>query len=780
MATLGNTYPNLPGMLVQFKDGGQALRFDDNEILTDSMLLLGTATDGPVMEPVAVDINTIELLFGNETEKNGTPNGSTLVHAFKQAYAAGCTDIRLMRVTGDKATSKIQTASKAETIQDRVDEDLSIVFGNDETIINLSNTPITNTLKILVKGVELKEGYSQTGSRVTIKANACEAGVSILAKYKYIGKVDKLESLAINENKTIQLLDTTTKEGLSITNSKGVKIPLDGVTILNNIITLPESLFTSTLEKKTKAAPVLEIGEIVKVEYKVNAELDGNDSKEGDVPFITETSLQRLILSREPNLNSLVLYIDDARVLDDTAYTVEGEILSIKKERFLKDQRISVSYYVDKTQTIENSIKLESIFAGGVYNTGTIQVKNISDNANNVIGKSIIITKPEAKIGTAELPQEYTSFNFVTFGDLVDAINANNSVYEAFTDTPEALVKDLLPSNAYFENGDDGLKITKDELFEKLSGKRDKTGALLKEGAYQLLENYQVDYIVPLGVYADDKLQDRHQNFAYELALVCAAISQMNKTTYGMIATKPIRNTSLAKIQEHAEYLANLNNNYFMRDISGAIITSKDGEPFDLGKFISVVAGPSPLFSHRINALREANPAVMYCAFNTTLQPQSAATNKMLRGSKGIKYVFSNAQLNNIVGNRLVTFGTKYTRSGQAIEGCYIVDAPTAARIDSEYTRLTTCNVVRTTVDNVREVSDPFLGEANTIEQRNALTAEISKRLDLLVEKGVLIEYNLNIKADAKDMALGHAKVELGLYAPQELKKITTVVGLKR
>ena len=37
MATsLGNLYPNLPGMLIEFKDGGSALRFENTDVITDS------------------------------------------------------------------------------------------------------------------------------------------------------------------------------------------------------------------------------------------------------------------------------------------------------------------------------------------------------------------------------------------------------------------------------------------------------------------------------------------------------------------------------------------------------------------------------------------------------------------------------------------------------------------------------------------------------------------------------------------------------------------------
>ena len=75
MAGTTNLYPNLPGHLVEFEDGGTVLRTDVTPISTDSVLLLGTAVDGPINEPVAIDMTTVESLFGKETNANGVPNG---------------------------------------------------------------------------------------------------------------------------------------------------------------------------------------------------------------------------------------------------------------------------------------------------------------------------------------------------------------------------------------------------------------------------------------------------------------------------------------------------------------------------------------------------------------------------------------------------------------------------------------------------------------------------------------------------------------------------------
>lgn len=773
MANFGNLYPNLPGMLIEFKDGGSALRFDNDDVVTDSVLYLGTAIDGPVMEPVAVDINTAELVFGSDVKQNGVPNGSNLIHAFKQAYAAGCRDIRLMRISGENAVGTISAPSEKVTSRERVDEDLGIIQGNDLCTFTLAGTNIDpSTVTVYAKGLQLNSGfkYDPLTNEVELAKGACDAGSSISIKYEFTDVVSAAaNNFTVNTSKEIVLPKTPISTTVVVKDSTSAVIPSSDYTVANNRITF------TTLS-------TVNSGDVLEVTYDYNQTGYGTESGSGSTPFMAATSDQVVILTNKPVVNSTVLYIEEGKILDTSAFSVDvqNKTVKIKKEKFKKGEKISVSYYIEHDVTVNKEIKLESVFAGSVYNSGTVEVNNITDSTGTIIGKAVKITKPVSKQGTGEMPQIYTSFDFPTFGDLVDAINENNSVYKASTDTPLAYTEDLNISNSYFVGGDDGLNLTKDQIFERLSGLRDQNGYILKKGAYQLLENYQTDWVVPVGVYADDKLADRHQDFAYELALFCAVVSARNKTTFGAIAMKENKDTTLAGIQDYAKYLANFNNLYLLRDSTGAILKNDQGEPFDIGNYISVVAGPEPYFNHKTNALRAANPAVMYAAFNTNLQAQSAPTNKRLEGSTGIKYSFSNAQLDAIVGNRLVVFGTKYARNGKSLAGCYIIDGPTSARPESEYGRLTTNKVMRVVADNIREVCEPFIGEPNNIEERNALSAAISKRLDILIERGVIIDYSFNLISTAIDQLLGQARLELGIFAPQELRKITTVMGLKR
>ena len=87
--------------------------------------------------------------------------------------------------------------------------------------------------------------------------------------------------------------------------------------------------------------------------------------------------------------------------------------------------------------------------------------------------------------------------------------------------------------------------------------------------------------------------------------------------------------------------------------------------------------------------------------------------------------------------------------------------------------------VVTDVVDQIREVCDPYLGESNTVEQRNAMSSQISKRLSKLMNDGEILYYAFDVLATIEQVLLGECSISLTLAVPQELRKITTVVALK-
>lgn len=777
MSSLGNLYPNLPGMLVEFKNGGSSIgRTDDNSV-TDSLLLIGTAVDGPVMDPVAVplDEKIVEALIGSDVNSNGAANGSTLFHAYKQAVKYGHKDIRLMRLSGKTAKATMKAPNQTVTTDTRIDMEAGFVDGNDATVLTLATNKDyieENTVKVYAKGVQLQGGYvyDKLTGKVTIAKNVCDAGSALIVAFDSYKEVDIIDSaIALGTAKSVTLTDTPLGSTMVVKLNGGI------LTAANYDLNAGKVTVSSAVDN-----------DAITVTYKAKSKTVSYTQESGTalIPFIAATSEQTVTLEKIPVKSSVVIYVDNSKVLDYNLYTIDAiaKTVKVKKEGFKKGSTLAISYYVTETVELKRELNFESFFGGEIYNQGKVEVVEYTDGNGIPLYKGIVITKPEVKRALAETPKVYPSFLFPTFGSVVDAINddISNGVYKAYTDCPEALVSELPVTASYFAGGDNEVNLTKDQLFEALSGVRDANGYIVTPGAYQVLENYLVDVVIPVGVNADDMLRDKQQDFAYELAMFCAVATYKNKTTLGMITLTPPKDTSLATIQAYANKLKTYQNEFLMKDSKGAVITDSKGEPIDLGMYISVVAGQRPMFDHKTPSLRKGNPAILAAAVEAGLLPQSSLINKKVTGVTGIEFVFSNSQLSDITGNRVICFGTKLSSNGQSLKSIYVIDGPTSALKGSKYGRRTTMRILKEVIDVSREIADPYIGEANTIENRNALSAALSKRYDKMVEDGVMRQYDYSLVATRQQQVLGQSSLELEIGAPEELRNINTVVGLKR
>ena len=105
-------HPNLPGIDLILMDGNLVAIGD--RPLTQSLLIIGPALDGPTDAPVPVrngtDISTIfgPVRFNDDhtgpASETAGFSGNYLVKAAREALSAGAQDVRLMRVGGTKAT----------------------------------------------------------------------------------------------------------------------------------------------------------------------------------------------------------------------------------------------------------------------------------------------------------------------------------------------------------------------------------------------------------------------------------------------------------------------------------------------------------------------------------------------------------------------------------------------------------------------------------------------------------------------------------------------------
>lgn len=719
MAQMQNEYASLPGHFTQFKDSDRRLREDPLASTTESVLLLGTATDGPVMQPVRVTPQTAAQIFGKMTHPNGVANGATLLQKFEEVWNAGCRDVRLMRVTGKPSALSLKGGSYTQVTEQIQQDQLGLSQGNDAVTFTLPHGGIDT-------------------STVVVKANGIQLASTV---YTVDGGVmaDPTASPAVSEVKGTLSLDA------DVTDMKA------DITISYEYTYLDEEGNVQT------------------------AEVVDNSTDANGNPMIANGADKVFTLSKVPK-SGLKLYADGAEVTDTTVYTVDAANKTVTVHNTVKiklGQLLEASYSHDVTTVVNPTIELESFYGGNIYN----ELKAKVESENGIV--TITITKPESKKALmSEPPMVFKSTDYPSFQLMVNAINThplNNQVVRASTKYPDRNTNTLeVKPETYFSGGDDELFISKEEMYKRLGGERDSEGYIVKQGAYQILENYQVDYVIPLGVYADDKLIGKYDNFAYQLALACGVMSLYGRVTHGFIATSSPQGTTLQEIEEHVQkLLENVPQTLYMRDRFGNEIKDGEGNRIDLGQFISILAGPDIVVGNtRLGAIATQGTAA-YGGFVSQLPIRSAPTNKVIPNALGLRYEYSASQLDRLTKARMVTFRLKNNGGGVAV-----VDSMTYAHSGSDYTRQSTVRIVKAAVNTIKEVADPFIGEPNDTASRNALTAAISKRLDRMQENGELLGYDFQIVATPQMELIGEAQIELSLQAPNELRQLTTIVSL--
>ena len=797
-----NLYPNLPGHLVEFKDGGLQLTSNTETASGKSLLILGTAFDGPINEPVQIDSTTVSQLFGSEVNANGYPNGATLTKYAKQAFKNGFTDVRCMRITGSQAYVEIpKTTSKVTEQIDGAPISGTIQGNAAAQGLQLAHTPIIgDSLKITTgpngSGTTIVAGsYTEYEGTFDIAAGVISKNSPIYASYQY-KDISTLKSNVIDftadydatVNTQVTLFDAVAGEDIYATPvdvlgnyvdatgrfplTKGLVAKLaDGTELVEGTdYTITDGILTWV------EGGVLTASAVVTLEYYTFTLVAGTDT------LSLSDDNQVVTLPKTPVAGSVVLSVNGAAVAAGD-YVVNGNDVVLTAGNFVINQPFVISYKYEETTVTSEGMTVRAIYGGSVYKDASIVITEIT-NETGEVGRKFTFTKPESKkYSNSDVPFYFTSFDCPTLGELKHALSnyALNNVFEIVTDDEEITTADFpVFSGTLLNGGDDGVVVTNNQMFEALAGKRDAAGYLVEQGAYQILENYNVDYIYPAGVYADSKQTvNPNSSFHYELALLCAVLTYRTKMTHGFIDVKPNSNTTLVGIQKYVANLLQYNNVHYMKDAEGNDIIDKDGNKMDLGWYTSVVVGPEPVIISDTLGTYYGSPAIAYAALNAGIKPESAPTNKSLPGVKGMKYKFSNKQMNDLVGNRMVVFKLKNEGTATASSTPYVVDGCTAGAPGSDYARISTVKVVTDVVDQIREVADPFIGEPNTVEQRNALSALISKRLSYLMEQGEILHYEFEINATIQQMVLGECSIALTLVCPMELRKITTVVALR-
>jgi hypothetical protein len=310
----------------------------------------------------------------------------------------------------------------------------------------------------------------------------------------------------------------------------------------------------------------------------------------------------------------------------------------------------------------------------------------------------------------------------------------------------------------------------------------------------------------------------REVNFAYQLANFCYRSSHLNTEMHGIIGVRPpaayspreisnwigqapttvVNASGVTTITANGKGLlgnkwmagriaagtlpahlidgsAKPNGGFIATDdgwINGVQLKDENDRLVDIGKYLDVVAA----YVTQVNPARStsytSSAAAVYAGLQTQLAPSSAPTNKVV-SNVSLPFRVNNSKLDALAGKRFVSFVEKP-------KGVVVADAPTAARPESDYSRRSTMRIVKATIDVVRSVGEPFLGEGMSGAQLAALETAISQALGELVKASpaVLVRFEARVTASAFERVQGKCRVDLVLVPAFELRQISVSVAL--
>jgi len=195
-----------------------------------------------------------------------------------------------------------------------------------------------------------------------------------------------------------------------------------------------------------------------------------------------------------------------------------------------------------------------------------------------------------------------------------------------------------------------------------------------------------------------------------------------------------------------------------------------------MGKFLSVVA------SHvLVTNLADADglgyicsAAGLYTGRLSALAPWSAATGKSLSANAALPSRLSKRRQNALAGLGYVVLDQP---RGADVT---VVDAPSAAMSESDFTRNMTARMVGETIARVRAVGRPFLGEPLSAPRKAALDTAIGTALGQLQSDSdaALESFDYSITQTPREAVTGVANLTLSLKVIGELRRIIVTVSL--
>jgi hypothetical protein len=172
-------------------------------------------------------------------------------------------------------------------------------------------------------------------------------------------------------------------------------------------------------------------------------------------------------------------------------------------------------------------------------------------------------------------------------------------------------------------------------------------------------------------------------------------------------------------------------------------LTNREDSGFGLdGQYLTVVGAELNVAGYPQNTTDRtkagiygySNGAATLAGHLAQLDPWRAVTGKAIFNVTGMRYNATRTQQENLVNKGVVPVTLDYNRVPIWVDGL------TFGRATSDYTRMTTLRIAFAAIQGTRQVAQQFIGEAATLQNRNALETAITSLLRGMTQLGAITD----------------------------------------
>ena len=343
----------------------------------------------------------------------------------------------------------------------------------------------------------------------------------------------------------------------------------------------------------------------------------------------------------------------------------------------------------------------------------------------------------DSAVGKNKVSIAGTSFDSMTVADLVDLLNESE-----------------LAKKFSFELTQEG-RINKDEYVGELV-----TFDAAVEMAADRKQGY--DYSLHIPYMTTD-------NFARQLAQHCMYTELKTYPTHGVVGCKAVSDVSKTYLANKVAEIKEFNWNMYAKNQAGRNMLDYNNQPYNIGRSVTVT-----LFQHQFTTTNNytsiVNGATAYAGLVSQMDIGQSPTGQAI----GITpmYEFSRAQLQTLSDVGVITLRNSFTN------GFVVTDGVTMAPNNDLLRRIFNGRIMHFVEEYIRAACEPFIGQANSIANRNSLNTAITARLNSILDT-LIRRFEFSIVDDGTAEQYTYIEINYVIVPMNEIREIRNSIRVK-